>query len=230
MNNDEFSCPLWANIKTSKNVHLKTVAHGKSFRHRDQDKELQWTILDAPEDEFSDKETSDDQNEQERKNREQDIRERDELDKRIREKSQTNLAPVTKKPKTEQDISSIREKSRQEYLKQREKQKLAQLKQEIEDEERLFKSEKRTRKEIRELEAKKKMYRIAMEMENTKGGYSGYQMPDMISKQEVSKAKDKSEQQTWEENRIKAAIKNAKRTLSRDTTLEYVNELGADVV
>ena len=109
-------------------------------------------------------------------------------------------------------MSSIREKSRQQYLKQRERQKLLQLKQEIEDEERLFQHEKRTKKEIKDLEAKKKMLRIAMEMEDTPGQYQGYQMPDeqkpteLMTSNKYQQEKQKSEQSVWEESRIQSAV------------------------
>jgi pre-mRNA-splicing factor ATP-dependent RNA helicase DHX16 len=207
-------------------VELESVAKGKSFRKRDaDDKAKAWEVLDASEDELSEPEIPPEDYESER---ERDLRERDELDKRIRERDfleKSSSQQIPKKDKieiTKDQLPSLRERSRQEYLKHRERERLIRLKQEIEDEERLFGSERRTKKEIKELERKKKVLQLAMEMEGTKGTYEGYQMPDdyitekgkidsrkkeaLLYQRYDNKKSEKdaliSEQQKWEESKV----------------------------
>ena len=58
-------------------------------------------------------------------------------------------------------IPTLREVSRQEYLKKRETQKLQELKDSIEDELYLFKDVKLTKKEQKEYEYKKRVFELA---------------------------------------------------------------------
>lgn len=76
----------------------------------------------------------------------------EEPDEEVRK--QRNLPP-------EEEMQSLREVSRQEYLKKRERQKLEDLADSIEDEERLFKHAKLTKQERDELAHKKRVYQLA---------------------------------------------------------------------
>ena len=116
-----------------------------------------------------------------REARMKDQREKEEFEERLRarDEERTKRLAEEKKPQSEIDkvvervyggdqkadkqqmIPTLREVSRQEYLKKREMQKLKELKDSIEDELYLFKDVKLTQKEQKEYEYKKRVYELA---------------------------------------------------------------------
>ncbi|KAJ2882734.1 hypothetical protein H4R27_003243 [Coemansia aciculifera] len=75
-------------------------------------------------------------------------------------------------------LPEIRSRARQEYLKLREEQRLEILRQEIADEEELFKGQTLTDKEIKDLEYKKELLRLAEERKNVSDETDTYAMPE----------------------------------------------------
>ncbi|KAJ2834206.1 hypothetical protein FBU31_001803, partial [Coemansia sp. 'formosensis'] len=75
-------------------------------------------------------------------------------------------------------LPEIRNRARQEYLKQREEQRLEILRQEIADEEELFRGQTLTDKEIKDLEYKKELLRLAEERKNISDETDTYAMPE----------------------------------------------------
>jgi pre-mRNA-splicing factor ATP-dependent RNA helicase DHX16 len=119
-----------------------------------------------------------------------DIRERDELAERLKQKDKSStkksktIVTDTTKDSTVLDMSDahlvkdLRLTSRQAYLGKREQQQLDLLKLEIADNERDFRGAKLTKREIRELEAKKELLRLAEEKNRIDDGTDGYFIPD----------------------------------------------------
>ncbi|KAJ2907779.1 hypothetical protein GGI21_003546, partial [Coemansia aciculifera] len=77
-----------------------------------------------------------------------------------------------------QALPEIRSRARQEYLKQREEQRLEILRQEIADEEEMFKGQTLTDKEVKDLEYKKELLRLAVERKNVSDETDTYAMPE----------------------------------------------------
>ncbi|KAJ2742957.1 hypothetical protein GGI20_004115 [Coemansia sp. BCRC 34301] len=75
-------------------------------------------------------------------------------------------------------LPEIRSRARQEYLKQREEQRLELLRKEIADEEEMFKGQKLTDKEVRALDHKKELLRLAEERKNISDETDTYAMPE----------------------------------------------------
>ncbi|KAJ2305222.1 hypothetical protein IWW55_002047, partial [Coemansia sp. RSA 2706] len=75
-------------------------------------------------------------------------------------------------------LPEIRNRARQEYLKLRGEQQLQLLRQEIADEQEMFQGERLTDKEIKELEYKKELLRLAEERQNISDETDGYAMPE----------------------------------------------------
>ncbi|WVQ85385.1 hypothetical protein IAT38_007550 [Cryptococcus sp. DSM 104549] len=75
-------------------------------------------------------------------------------------------------------LEDLRNRSRQEYLNKRELQQLDLLKLEIEDEKILFRNQKMSKKEIREMEVKKELIRLLEERKRIDDGKDGYMLPD----------------------------------------------------
>ncbi|KAG0150240.1 hypothetical protein CROQUDRAFT_58456 [Cronartium quercuum f. sp. fusiforme G11] len=154
---------------------------------------------DAPEGEGS-KETEAQRIERERL---EDARERDEFAERLkakdRDKTKKIVEDKTSKLTPDQirrrDLENneearkaampeVRKRARQEYLSKRELQQIELLKQEILDEEADFKGVVMTQREIRELNKKKEVLRLAQERMGIDDGYDGYMMPeDYITEQ-----------------------------------------------
>ncbi|KAL0252519.1 hypothetical protein I308_101911 [Cryptococcus tetragattii IND107] len=139
--------------------------------------------------------------EEERLERErlEDLRERDEFAERMKEKDRdrtkrivedrtskalggieaTRRANLMDDPAArEAAIADLRNRSRQEYLSKRELQQLDLLKMEVEDEKILFRNQKLSRKEERELERKKELIRLMEERKKIDDGTNGYMLPD----------------------------------------------------
>ncbi|POW01132.1 hypothetical protein PSHT_12731, partial [Puccinia striiformis] len=75
-------------------------------------------------------------------------------------------------------MPDVRKRARQEYLSKRELQQIELLKQEILDEEADFKGVVMTQREIRDLNKKKEVLRLAQERMGIDDGYEGYMMPE----------------------------------------------------
>ena len=126
----------------------------------------------------------------------QDAKERDEFAMRLRAKDRdktkkivedkTSLTPdQLRRRNLEHDeqarklaMPEVRKRARQEYLSKRELQQIELLKQEIIDEEADFKGVVMTQREIRELNKKKEVLRLAQERMGIDDGYEGYMMPE----------------------------------------------------
>lgn len=75
-------------------------------------------------------------------------------------------------------LPGIREHSRQSYLAKREIQQIELLKKEIQDEEALFRGMKVSKRELRDLDYKKEVLRLAQSRMGLGDKYEGYQLPD----------------------------------------------------
>ncbi|KAJ3076359.1 hypothetical protein HDU98_003941 [Podochytrium sp. JEL0797] len=140
-----------------------------------------------------------DQDEQARideEERQRDIKERDEFIQRINEKDKEKTKKLvednskgseeSQKRKQMAENADLRRaampdlriRSRQEYLGKREEQRLLLLEKEIDDEEFLFRTETLSKRELRDLEYKKQVLKLAKERMKINDKVDGYQMPD----------------------------------------------------
>jgi pre-mRNA-splicing factor ATP-dependent RNA helicase DHX16 len=127
----------------------------------------------------------------------QDARERDEFAERLKAKDRDKTKKIVedktskltpdqiRRRNLENDeearkmaMPEVRKRARQEYLSKRELQQIELLKQEIMDEEADFKGVVMTQREIRELNKKKEVLRLAQERMGIDDGYQGYMMPE----------------------------------------------------
>lgn len=153
----------------------------------------------AAHDEGSDSDVEDLETEAERIERErmEDARERDEFAERLKAKDRDKTKKIVedktskltpdqiRRRNLENDeearkvaMPEVRKRARQEYLSKRELQQIELLKQEILDEEADFKGVVMTQREIRELNKKKEVLRLAQERMGIDDGYDGYMMPE----------------------------------------------------
>ncbi|AAW42215.1 pre-mRNA splicing factor, putative [Cryptococcus deneoformans JEC21] len=139
--------------------------------------------------------------EEERLERErlEDLRQRDEFAERMKEKDRDRTKRIVEDRTSkalggvdasrranlmddpaarEAAIADLRNRSRQEYLSKRELQQLDLLKMEVEDEKILFRNQKLSRKEERELERKKELIKLMEERKKIDDGTNGYMLPD----------------------------------------------------
>ena len=72
------------------------------------------------------------------------------------------------------EYHALRHRSRQEYLTKRSRQQVELLRQEIKDEETLFRGVRMSKRELRELEHKRELLRIAEEFEGLDDGTDTY--------------------------------------------------------
>ncbi|CEG75129.1 Putative P-loop containing nucleoside triphosphate hydrolase [Rhizopus microsporus] len=196
-------------------------------------------------DEKDEKEENDDMDEETRAEIERlkDLRERDELAQRIKEKDKQKTKKVVEdrsakegseafkrrnladdKEARQQALPELRVLSNQKYLKLREQQQLLLLEKEIEDEERFFSGQKMTKREIRDLEYKKEVLRLAKARMQIDTKQDGYMLPedyitekgkiDRKKKEEAlyqrykDEEKFETEQETWEKSQIqKSSVK-----------------------
>ncbi|UPQ99353.1 P-loop-containing nucleoside triphosphate hydrolase [Chloropicon primus] len=105
-------------------------------------------------------------------------------------------------------MPTLREVSRQEYLKKREAQKLKELKESIEDELFLFKDVKLTKKEQKEYDYKKRVYELATERIKEIDAVNEYRIPDAYTNEE-------GKEQTRDE-RYAAALERYKDKVDKD--------------
>ena len=75
-------------------------------------------------------------------------------------------------------LPDLRIESRQQYLVKRQAQQLELLKQQVHDDEILWRNERLTKREMREIEERREALRIALERQNIDDGFDGYAMPD----------------------------------------------------
>lgn len=133
-----------------------------------------------------------------RKERERlrDLKERDEFDRRMKAKDKeksskgfvedrTMTAEQRARRALQEDaekaaaaMPNLRDYSRQEYLKKREQQRLDLLRLEIQDFERDVRGHRMTKAEVRELDSKKEILRLAEERMKIDDGFDGYAMPE----------------------------------------------------
>ncbi|KAJ3098111.1 hypothetical protein HDU97_004295 [Phlyctochytrium planicorne] len=196
----------------------------------------------------------DDEEEQIRKDQEEKkafedrLREREEAKKKQKEEkysqgdkeSQARKLIAEDKKLRKEALESLRDTSRQEYLRKREEQRILLLEREIAEEEYLFKDEKLSKREIREFEYKKEVLRLAQERMKIFDKVDGYVMPedyitekgkldkkklDSILTKRYQEPEDPdafvSEQSTWEDYQIKNASIMGKKMQPRLEETEY---------
>ncbi len=135
------------------------------------------------------------EDEEERRERERlaDQRERDDFAERMRQKDKGSAKKLVEdrnpevaarrllaedREARESAMPNLRERSRQDYLAKRSVQQIDLLRMEIADEERFFRGRKLTKRELRDLEYKKEVLRLAEERAKIDDGDEGYSMPD----------------------------------------------------
>ncbi|KAJ2574415.1 hypothetical protein GGH95_003907, partial [Coemansia sp. RSA 1836] len=112
-------------------------------------------------------------------------KDKDHTKKMVEDRSSANDAELQRRRDLANDhearqeaLPEIRSRARQEYLKQREEQRLEILRQEIADEEEMFKGQALTDKELKDLEYKKELLRLAVERKNVSDETDTYAMPE----------------------------------------------------
>lgn len=120
----------------------------------------------------------------------------------------------------------------------REEQQLALLEQEIADEERFFSGQKMTKREIKELEYKKEVLRLAKERKNIDTGEDGYMMPEdyitekgkidrkkkegALYKRYEDEEKFETENDIWEKSQIQKGSTKVPSTGQTEEEYDYV--------
>ncbi|CAG8525214.1 9659_t:CDS:10 [Racocetra persica] len=146
----------------------------------------------------------------------QDIKERDEYAKRLREKDKERTKKLVEDRSSKADsetakrrnladdsearkqlLPEIRERSRQTYLKDRTDKQLQMLELSVLDEDMLFKDEKLSKRERRELETKKETLRLTKERLSLSGKTDEYSMPE-----DRDPSKFVTDQDQWEQTQI----------------------------
>ncbi|KAG9439832.1 hypothetical protein H6P81_019997 [Aristolochia fimbriata] len=150
------------------------------------------------------------------------------------------------KAQEEDDTSTLRKVSRQEYLKKREQKKLEELRDEIEDEQYLFAGVKLTEAEINQMRHKREIYELSKKHLEDLDDVGEYRMPEAydqeggidqdkrfaaaVQRYRDPGASDKmnpfAEQEAWEEHQIgKATLKfGSKNKQQKSEEYEYVHE------
>lgn len=215
-------------------------------------------------------ESSDDDEEDAEKDRERekDQREREELERRLREKDDAATKRLMEpklswrqeeeaKRRAEAEerkelLPSLREVSRQVYLKAREQKKLDELRDAIEDEQYLFDGVELTAKEREEMKYKRRVYELAKQRAKDLDNIVEYRMPEAYDKEGAvkqdkrfavaleryrdteteEKANPFAEQEAWEEYQIgKATMKfGAVDREKKQSDYEYVFEDQIDFI
>ncbi|PON70342.1 RNA helicase, ATP-dependent DEAH box [Trema orientale] len=172
-----------------------------------------------------------------------DQRDREELEKNIKERDAANTRKLTERKLTKKeeeeairrsnaleqnDLNTLREVSRQEYLKKREQKKLEEIRDDIEDEQYLFEGVKLTEAEYRDLRYKKEIYELVKKRSEETDEINEYRMPDAydqdggvnqekrfsvaVQRYRDPTAGDKmnpfAEQEAWEDHQIGKATLN----------------------
>ncbi|KAK9451803.1 P-loop containing nucleoside triphosphate hydrolase protein [Limtongia smithiae] len=195
---------------------------------------------------------SDDEGNQRRRH---DIEERDkfaqELLERDRQRSRNGVSGDFRRapPPTDVNMSNLRIRSREVYLKGRESKKLEELRQQVKDDEILAKSMRLTRNEIEEMEYNKELLRIAEQRMEIDIGYQGYQMLDdyitekgkmnMKKKKESlykrysdspseKKRKAITDESQWEDEQSRRAVARTTKRPIREETEKFYDFVGDD--
>ncbi|XP_050204764.1 pre-mRNA-splicing factor ATP-dependent RNA helicase DEAH1-like isoform X2 [Mercurialis annua] len=187
----------------------------------------------------------------------QDQREREQLEQNIRERDAAGTRNLTEPKITKKEaeeavrrshaleengIGTLRDVSRQEYLKKREQKKLEELRDDIEDEQYLFTGVKLTEAEKSDISYKKKIFDLVQKSSEDVDDTTGYRMPDAYDDQvrgvnqekrfatvhqrygdggSSSKMNPFREQEEWEEYQIgKASLKFGSRN-KKQTSDDY---------
>ncbi|KAK6920950.1 DEAD-box helicase, OB fold, partial [Dillenia turbinata] len=181
-----------------------------------------------------------------------DQREREQLEKNIRERDAARTKKLTEQKLTrkeeeeairrsnaleQNEISTLRKVSRQEYLKKREQKKLEEIRDDIEDEQYLFDGVKLTDREYHEFRYKKQIYELVKNRPEESDDTNEYRMPEAYDQEgrvdqekrfavALQRYRDQSagdkmnpfaEQEAWEDHQIgkatmKFGAKNKKQT------------------
>ncbi|KAJ4303508.1 hypothetical protein N0V90_002404 [Kalmusia sp. IMI 367209] len=133
-----------------------------------------------------------------------------------------------------EDLSSVRLRSRQDYLAKREAIKLAELRKEVEDDyQELANNASLTKAEVRDMERRRQTLRLAQERAQIDDGQTGFFIPDsefddkteVLNKRNNEKDKYRSEVDIWEESQTsKAKAAQTQRTAHTADDYEYVFE------
>ncbi|GAN06519.1 adenosinetriphosphatase [Mucor ambiguus] len=203
-------------------------------------------------------ENSDEEREREAElERLQDIKERDELAQRLKDKDKERTKKLVEdrsakegseaqkrrnladdKKARQEALPELRTRSNQQYLKYREEQQLALLEQEIADEERFFSGQKMTRREIKDLEYKKEVLRLAKARMNIDTKEDGYMMPEdyitekgkidrkkkenALYKRYEEEEKFETEHDVWEKSQIQKATAKSSSAQEAEDEYDYV--------
>jgi pre-mRNA-splicing factor ATP-dependent RNA helicase DHX16 len=188
--------------------------------------------------------------------REQDQREKEELEARLRDKdaASTKKKQAVKLSKEQEEearrrrseaqeqkelVPSLREVSRQEYLKKREEKKRQELEDELMDEEFLFGGMKLSAQEQAEYRYKKDVYELAKQLAKNGDEIVGYHMPeaDRVTQDKrfavaLERYRDvENKQEAWEKHQIgKATLKFGAADKRKDDGCEYVFEDQIDFI
>lgn len=191
-----------------------------------------------------------------------DAQERDEFAERLKQRDQDRTKKLVENRSTANDsdlqrrrdlvndhearraaLPEIRDRARQEYLKLREEQQMELLRQEIADEEEMFKDQRLTEKEERELERKRELLRLAEERKNISGEVDTYAMPDdyITEKGKIDRKKKKdalfrryedpgkqvmqTEQEAWERQQMGNSKRQTTEKAKAKKEYEYVLDL-----
>lgn len=187
----------------------------------------------------------------------QDIKERDELAQRLKDKDKERTKKLVEdrsakegseaqkrrnladdKKARQEALPELRTRSNQQYLKYREEQQLALLEQEIADEERFFSGQKMTRREIKDLEYKKEVLRLAKARMNIDTKEDGYMMPEdyitekgkidrkkkenALYKRYEEEEKFETEHDIWEKSQIQKATAKSSAAQEAEDEYDYV--------
>eukprot|EP00980_Cylindrotheca_fusiformis_P003759 scaffold834_cov123-Cylindrotheca_fusiformis.AAC.6 len=195
--------------------------------------------------------------------RQKDLRERDEFVQRMLERDQSKTKQKARDGETKEEfqkrmdieqrlargetvveedgskvsLERLREESRRQYLKMRQEREVTLLKQSLEDEEELFRNQKLTAAEKRQIELKRKIVKMVQKNENEEDedkqdGF--YRLPDeyddkdtkenqnkaLLSSRYVETKQEKSEQELWEESQTQKA-KGVSRGKKKKDEKEY---------
>ena len=136
-------------------------------------------------------------------------------------------------------VDMLREMSRQHYLEKREQRELKILEMQLKDEEELFEGEELTKEEIKRRELQKQIINMTKDEYRFSYKDDGYHMPDSYEKTDgtidkekresalvsryVEEERVKSEQELWEEARVKASSMNKNQKL-QEKQYDYVFE------
>eukprot|EP00741_Cyanophora_paradoxa_P006192 tig00000984_g6004.t1 len=229
------------------------------------------SLANQPRRKRKDEEEAESEEERERE-RERDAKERDEFAQRLKERDEERTKKLIEEKAKSEDVEEtkkrlavldlppelkemkleeIREFSRQKYLEKRVKDKLTGLKDELQDEMYLFQDSRLTKKELEELEYKKRILDLANQHETINPSkVERYMMPEAYFDEEERKAdqrkrfqvlidrydetKDQlgpSEQQTWEEEQLtKATVKFGAKDRKKGDDYELVFEDQIDFI